>query len=114
MSSGDHMLRDRTLIETHLKLSAAYWRQGDREAADASSSARCRCSSERLASGADDGATKYYVAAIHGLRGDAARAARYLRRPWRSCPGLNRARARVDPDFDPVRAVPEIAAILAG
>ncbi len=114
VSSGDHMLRERTLIETHLKLSAAYWRMGERSAADAQFAHAMASFGERLASGADDGATKYYVAAIHGLRGDAPHAARYLREAVAQLPGVNLARARVDPDFDPVRPDPEVAAVLAG
>jgi tetratricopeptide (TPR) repeat protein/predicted Ser/Thr protein kinase len=114
VSSGDHMLRDRALIETHLKLSAAYWRQGDREAADAQFGRAMARFSERVSNGADDGATKYYVAAMHGLRGDAGRAARYLSEALEQLPGVNRARARLDPDLDPVRSDPEVSAILAG
>jgi non-specific serine/threonine protein kinase len=114
VSSSDHALRDRTLIEAHLKRSAAYWRQGDVEAADRDFTRALASFLERLSSGADDGATKYYVAAAYGLRGEAAQAARYLAEAVAQLPGLNRARARVDPDFDPVRADPAIAAVLAG
>lgn len=113
VSSSDHALRDRASIETHQKLSAAYWRKGDRDAADREfQRARLRFS-ERLASGADDGATKYYMAALHALRGDADTAARYLGEALQQLPGLNRARALVDPDFDPVRDHPLVASLLA-
>jgi TolB-like protein/Tfp pilus assembly protein PilF len=112
VSSGDHVLRDRTLIEAHLKLSAAHWRRGDREAADREFQRALARFLERLASGADDGATKYYVASAYGLRGDAEYASRYLSEAIAQLPGLNVARARVDPDFDPVRAAPAVAALL--
>lgn len=114
VSSSDHALRDRTLIETHLKLSAAYWRQGERESADREFQQALSRFLERLANGADDGATKYYIAAAYGLRGDAEHAGRYLEEAVTQLPGLNRARARVDPDFDPVRSDPAVAAVLAG
>ena len=52
------------------------------------------------------------MASAYALRGDAGHAARYLREAVAQLPGLNRARARVDPDFDPVRADPEFAAVL--
>jgi tetratricopeptide (TPR) repeat protein len=113
VSSGEHALGERTLIEAHQKLSAAHWRKGDREAADREfDRARLRFVA-RLASGADDGATKYYMAAMHALRGDVGPARRYLAEALQQLPGLNRARARVDPDFDPVRDDPEVRALLA-
>jgi tetratricopeptide (TPR) repeat protein/predicted Ser/Thr protein kinase len=113
VSSGDHALRDRATIEAHQKLSAAHWRRGDREAADREFERARVGFVARLASGADDGATKYYVAALHALRGDVEHARRYLREAVTQLPGLNRARARVDPDLDPVRDDPQIAALLA-
>lgn len=114
VSSGDHALRERTLIEAHQKLAAAYWRRGDRAAADREfDRARVRFVT-RLATGADDGATKYYVAAMYGLRGEAEPAGRYLAEAIEQLPGLNRARARVDPDFDPVRTDSRVAALIAG
>jgi Flp pilus assembly protein TadD len=113
VSSGEHALRERALIETHQKLAAAYWRKGDRETADREFQRASRLFASRLASGADDGATKYYVASMHALRGDVERAGRYLAEAVQQLPGLNRARARVDPDFDPVRADPAVAALLA-
>ena len=48
-------------------------RQATGRAADVEFQRAMATFDERLASGADDGATKYYVAAIQGLRGDAAR-----------------------------------------
>ena len=113
VSSGDHVLRDRTIIEAHVKLSAAYWRQGARETADREFHRAVARFTERMASGADDGATKYYVAGAYALRGDAEHAARYLGEAVSQLPGLNRARARVDPDFDPVRTDPAVSALQA-
>jgi tetratricopeptide (TPR) repeat protein/predicted Ser/Thr protein kinase len=113
VSSGDHMLRSRALIETHQKLAAAYWRKGDRPAADREFQRALTGFTTRVASGADDGATEYYVAAMHALRGDAETAGRHLREAIALLPGLNPARARVDPDFDPVRDDPAISILLA-
>jgi tetratricopeptide (TPR) repeat protein len=113
VGSSDHALRDRTTIEVHQKLSTAHWRKGDRAAADREFQRALQRFNERLASGADDGATRYYVAALHALRGDVASATRDLQEAVRLLPGLNRARARVDPDVDPVRDDPGVAALLA-
>ena len=52
----------------------------------------------RIARGADDPATKYYIASLYGLRGDAEKAVRYLRESLAELPALNRVRAGADPD----------------
>ena len=67
----------------------------------------------RIARGADDPATKYYIASLYGLRGDAEKAVRYLRESIAELPALNRARATADPDFDPIRSDPAFAEALA-
>ena len=60
----------------------------------------------RIAHGADDPATKYYIASLYGLRGNAEKAARYMRELIAELPALNRVRAGADPDFDAVRSDP--------
>ena len=64
---------------------------------------RLRCSNARLAAGADEPFTRYYIA-------DAVRAARrrgkareHLERPLEELPAFTRWRLPRDPDFDPVR-----------
>ena len=66
---------------------------------------------QRLARGADDPSTKYYIATPYGLRGDVERAVRYLRESITTMPELNRSRASADPDFDPIRDNPAFAAV---
>lgn len=112
LGSGDHALRERTLIETELKLSAAYWRLGDQAAADRFFERAMRAVRSRQARGADDPATTYYVAAAHGLRGDAAKAVRFLEASFARLRSLNRVRAGLDPDFDPVRGDPGFQALV--
>jgi tetratricopeptide (TPR) repeat protein/predicted Ser/Thr protein kinase len=113
LGSGDHALRERTLIETELKLSAAYWRLGDQAAADRFFERAVRAFKGRQARGADDPATTYYVAAAHALRGDAAKAVRHLEASFARLRALNRARAGLDPDFDPVRGDPGFQALVS-
>lgn len=107
LASTDHALRERTLLEAHQKLSAAYFRKGDlarsREYLDLAVAAL----TERLAHGASDGSTLYYVAALYGLHGEVAQAVKYLSAAIEALPALNRVRARIDPDFDPIRDDPE-------
>ncbi len=112
LNTSDHGLRARTTIEAFQKLAAAAWRKGDRARADEYFSRAVTLFQSRLAQGGEDGATTYYVAAMHALRGDAVTAARYLAQAVRQLGPLNLARGRVDPDFDAVREAPEIAAVL--
>jgi tetratricopeptide (TPR) repeat protein len=113
VASGDHGLRERTTIETELKLAAAYWRKGDLGEADRFFQRAIKTHKARQARGADDPATKYYVAAAYGLRGDGERAARYLEESFTPLRALNVTRARLDTDFDPVRDHPEFRRLLS-
>lgn len=113
LASGDHALRERTTIEVFQKLSAACHRKGDAAGADRYFGRVVKAFEARLARGAEDGATTYYVASLYGLRGDAERAARYLEASLASHRALNLVRAGLDPDFDPVRDAPVFRAVLA-
>ena len=113
LAASDHALRERSLIELHVKLAATYQRM------DRSADANRHCTEavtrfkRRIARGADDPATKYYIASLYGLRGDGEKAIRYLRESLTELPALNRARAMTDPDFDPIRSDPAFAEALA-
>ena len=78
LTHSDHALRDRSIIEVNQKLAAAYARQGadfeSREFADLAIEAFNR----RLATGADDPHTRYYVAALYALRDDVEPVLRHL------------------------------------
>lgn len=113
LTSSDHALKERSLIELQVKLSAAYQRLNQRADADRYFEAAVAGFERRLARGADDPSTKYYIATLYGIRGDVERAVRYLRESIEVMPALNRARATSDPDFDPIRADPAFTAALA-
>lgn len=112
LGSGHHALAERTLIETELKLAAACWRQGDPAAADRFFERAIRTFRGRQARGTDDPATAYYIAAAHALRGDTAKAVRHLEASFARLRSLNRVRASLDPDFDPVRGDPGFQALV--
>ena len=57
----------------------------------------------RVASGADDPATRYYMAALYAGRGDVERTREHLALPLRRLPEFTRWRLQRDKDFDPVR-----------
>jgi tetratricopeptide (TPR) repeat protein len=103
ISASDHMLRDRTTIELNQKLGAAYLAKGETETAERHFALALKAFERRVASGADDGFTRYYVACVHALRGDADAACRSLDAAARTLPALTSARAAIDPAFDGVR-----------
>ena len=113
LAASDHALKDRSLIELRVKLSAAYRKMNQTADADRQFAEAVARFERRLARGADDPSTKYYVATLYGLRGDDARAVRYLRESIAAMPALNRARAAADPDFDPIRLAPAFIELLA-
>jgi serine/threonine protein kinase/Tfp pilus assembly protein PilF len=108
LGSSDHVLKDRTLIELHQKLGAAYLRLGQSADAERHLELAIRSFEDRLARGADDEATKYYAAIALALRGDPDRAVRYLEETWPRRGALNRLRVTRDPDLESVR--PALAA----
>jgi tetratricopeptide (TPR) repeat protein len=113
LNASDHALKERSLIELQVKLSAAHQGVGQTEEADQYFAAAVASFERRVARGADDPSTKYYIATLYGLRGDVEKAVRYLRESITAMPALNRARAAADPDFDPIRADPAFTDALA-
>ena len=112
LTASDHALKERGLIELQVKLSAAYHRMERSEDADHHFSDAVTRFERRVARGADDPSTKYYIATLYGLRGDDARAVRYLRESIAAMPDLNRTRAAADRDFDPIRSAPAFTELL--
>ena len=104
LTVGDHMLRERHSIELQQKLGAAYRRKGDVATAERHETQAIRAFEGRLSQGADDPATRYYIAVLYGLRGDAEAAQRHLDQVVKAVPAFTKWRVPRDPDFDPVRA----------
>ncbi len=111
LSSSDHALRDRSLIELNQKLGAAYLRSGSLEEAARYFKHALKKYEERVAKGADDPYTKYYVACLHALKGDADNAIKQLSDTMAHLGPLNALRARTDPDFDSIRDDPRFVEI---
>jgi serine/threonine protein kinase/Tfp pilus assembly protein PilF len=104
VTTSDHALRERTLIELHQKLSALLRARGDREAADRFGDMAIEAHMRRVASGGDDPATRYYMAALYAGRGDVERTREHLAMPLRRLPAFTKWRLERDKDFDPVRS----------
>ena len=113
LAASDHALKERSLIELQVKLAATYQRMNQAVDADRHFSEAVTRFERRVARGADDPATKYYIASLYGLRGDTVKAVRYLRESLAALPALNRTRAGADPDFDPIRSDPAFVEALA-
>ncbi len=110
LTHTDHALRDRSIIEVNQKLAAAYARQGaafeSREFADLAIAAFNR----RLATGADDPHTRYYVAAVYALRDDVEPVLLHLAPALTELGPFTRWRLPRDPDFAGVLTNPVVAA----
>ena len=57
----------------------------------------------RVAAGADDPATRYYIAAVYALRGDVAHTREHLALPMKRLPAFTKWRLARDIDFANVR-----------
>jgi serine/threonine protein kinase/Tfp pilus assembly protein PilF len=106
MAQSGHILRERTLIEVHQKMGAAYLKKGLESEAARHFDLAVKMFEARLLKGADDPFTKYYIAVLYALRGDAERAVKYLGETLAQLRPLNTWRAREDPDFDGLRDHP--------
>jgi serine/threonine protein kinase/tetratricopeptide (TPR) repeat protein len=111
VASGDHALRERTLIELNVKIAAAYKRSGRADDAERHFQRALKAFDARVATGADDPFTRYYVACLHALRGDTERALDSLERVSRHLPALTAARARRDLDLQSLRDEPRFQAL---
>ncbi len=103
IAAGSHILRERSTIEVTQKLGAAWLRKGDKETAARYFASAARDFDARVANGADDPYTRYYMADLEALRGNVDRAAEHLERSFAALPALTRVRAAADPDLELVR-----------
>jgi len=111
LGASDHALKERSEIELHVKLGAAYHRMGNAELATQHFDRALKMFKARVANGADDPNTRYYIACVLALGGDTDRALDSLERVAAALPALTHARVGRDPDLDALRAEPRFQAI---
>jgi TolB-like protein/Flp pilus assembly protein TadD/predicted Ser/Thr protein kinase len=104
LARTDHGLRERSMIELHQKLSALSEAQGNAQEAAHYAALALSAFEARLATGADDPATRYYIAAIYARRGDVARTLEHLAPALSRYPQFTQWRLQRDPDFARVRS----------
>jgi tetratricopeptide (TPR) repeat protein len=104
---SDHVLKERVLIEVYQKLTSAYVRQGSMDDAREAFGHITAGFADRLAKGADDPFTRYYVACSHAMMGNKAAAIEHLGRAIEGRRNFNAARARAEIDFEGLRSDPE-------
>jgi tetratricopeptide (TPR) repeat protein/predicted Ser/Thr protein kinase len=113
LQASDHALKERTAIELDVKLGAAYLRSGDADNADRHFARALKAFDARVARGADDPATRYYIADLHALRGETDAALDSLEKVAAAQPALTVARLGRDPDLAALRNEPRFVRLTA-
>jgi eukaryotic-like serine/threonine-protein kinase len=113
LGSSDHALKERSEIELNVKLGAAHHRAGHADAATRCFDRAFKTFKARVANGADDPYTRYYIASAHALRGEFDRAFDTLERVVAALPALTRARVARDPDLESLRDNPRYQSLIA-
>jgi non-specific serine/threonine protein kinase len=111
-AASDHALRERSLIELYEKQGAAYLGKGNLDLAEAKFAVAIKLYGERLARGADDPFTRYYMACLYSLRGETDQAIKLLEKTISEVREISIVRASTDPDFDNIRSEPAFQALV--
>jgi tetratricopeptide (TPR) repeat protein/TolB-like protein/predicted Ser/Thr protein kinase len=108
----DHALRSRIFIELHMRLGAAHLRLGQAEEAWATLQVARDAFEQRVRLGADEAFTRYYAACVYALRGETEEALACLSKAIRMRRAFNVARARIEPEWEALRAEPRFQELL--
>lgn len=108
----DHALKERTVIELHVRMGSALLKLDQPIPAQAELQAAIDGFEERLAVGADEPYTRYYVAAAYALLGQSERALDALEKAAAMRRSYTVERARIDPDFEGLRGEKRFEALM--
>jgi eukaryotic-like serine/threonine-protein kinase len=112
LSRVDHALRTRILVELNTRLGASYLRLGAGRKAQAALDVALEGFDRRIRLGADDPFTRYYAASVYALRGDVETTLAMLERASLDRRAFTLERARIEPEFDGVRADPRFTRLI--
>ena len=110
--ASDHALRDRAMIELDQKMGAAYFRRDMREESERHFKSAVKRFEALVGKGSDDPFTKYYIAELYALKGDADQAIKYLEESCAQLREINSQRAKVDPDFESLKDDPRFQKLI--
>jgi TolB-like protein/Tfp pilus assembly protein PilF len=110
---ADHALRERMAIEVRVRRASSLRRAGRAGAGHDEAQAALDAFQRRLGQGADDAHTRYYAALAHALLGQHEPALDDLEHAVRGATRFNRARARIEPDFEPLWGQPRFRTLVA-
>jgi tetratricopeptide (TPR) repeat protein len=113
LAQTDHALRSRVLVELNVRLGASYLAVGDARKGRSLLETAVDAFERRVRLGADEPFTRYYAAAAYALLGDADTAVAFLTRSAAERRAFTLARARIEPEFDALRADPRLQRLLA-
>jgi tetratricopeptide (TPR) repeat protein len=112
LKASDHALRERSMTELEQKLGAAYVRKGMIEEAEPHFKNAIKRFEHRLGKGSDDPFTKYYIACLYALKGEADKALKYLGESLGPLRAINSLRAKSDPDFESLHNDPRFSELI--
>ncbi|MBI1763825.1 MAG: protein kinase [Acidobacteria bacterium] len=108
----NHALKERTQIEVQQKLAAVYVRLGELTKAREAFESMLTAFQARLQQGLDDPFTRYYIACGCAMLGETELALEHLQKAIEGRRTFNTARARIEADFESLRAEPRFQALL--
>ncbi len=104
LTSIDHALRNRIIVELNVRLGSAYLALGETRKGHAVLDVALEGFDRRVRLGADEPFTRYYAAAAHALKGDNDTAIVFLERAAMERRAFTIERARIEPEFDSLRS----------
>jgi tetratricopeptide (TPR) repeat protein len=112
LSTVDHALRNRIIVELNVRLGSAHLALGQTRKAHGLLDVAIEGFDRRVRLGADEPFTRYYAAAAHALKGDIDAALVFLERAAAERRAFTLERARIEPEFASLRSDPRFLRLL--
>jgi serine/threonine-protein kinase len=112
LTTVDHALRNRIIVELNVRLGAAHLALGETKKGQGLLDVAIEGFDRRVRLGADEPFTRYYAAAAHALKGDIDTALVFLERAAAERRAFTLERARIEPEFAALRSDPRFHRLL--